>query len=135
LRTAAADPGLTHFAVIVASDGSIERIANPQHLRAAERLLTEKAAQYDRTLTKVGRWEPTSQICSACGVKDGARPLSIRSWTCAACGAAHDRDVNAARNILVTAGLAETQNACGADIRPPFGAAVGVEAGTHRGVA
>jgi putative transposase len=99
------------------------------------RLLTEKAAQYDRTLTKVGRWEPTSQTCSACGVKDGAKPLSVRRWTCAVCGAEHDRDVNAARNILVAAGLAETQNACGADVRPPLGAAVGVEAGTHRGVA
>jgi putative transposase len=79
--------------------------------------------------------EPTSQACSACGVKDGPKPLGIRAWTCAACGAQHDRDANAARNILVAAGLAETQNACGADVSPPAMAAVGVEAGTRRGAA
>jgi putative transposase len=99
------------------------------------RLLTEKAVQYGRTVVRVDRWTPTSQTCSACGVKDGPKPLHIRTWTCAACGAVQDRDANAARNILVAAGLAETKNACGADVRPPLRAAVGVEAGTHRGVA
>jgi len=99
------------------------------------RLLEEKAAQHGRRVVRIGRWEPTSQACSACGVKDGPKPLGIRAWTCAACGAQHDRDANAARNILVAAGLAETQNACGADVRPPAMAAVGVEAGTRRGAA
>jgi putative transposase len=99
------------------------------------RLLEGKAAQYGRQVVKVGRWEPTSQTCSACGVKDGPKPLAVRAWTCPACGAVHDRDVNAARNILVAAGLAETQNACGAGVRPPAMTAVGDEAGTHRGAA
>jgi putative transposase len=100
------------------------------------RLLEEKAAQYGRRVVKVGRWEPTSQTCSRCGHRDGPKPLQVRSWTCCACGTTHDRDVNAARNIrniLVAAGLAETPNACGADVRPPVMAAVGDEAGTHRG--
>ena len=99
------------------------------------RLLTEKAVQYGRTVVRVDRWTPTSQTCSACGVKDGPKPLNVRTWTCAACGVVHDRDANAARNVLVAAGLAETKNACGVDVRPPVRAAVGVEAGTRRGVA
>jgi transposase len=64
------------------------------------RCIQEKAARYGRTFAKVGRFEPTSQVCSACGVKDGRKPLSVRQWTCPACGTVHDRDVNAARNIL-----------------------------------
>jgi putative transposase len=102
------------------------------------RLLEEKAAQYGRRVVKVGRWEPTSQTCCACGRRDGPKPLSVRVWTCGACGVVHDRDVNAARNILkvlVAAGPAETQNACGAGVRPPSLAAVGSEAGTRRGAA
>jgi putative transposase len=99
------------------------------------RLLGEKAVQHGRTVVQVGRFKPTSQICSVCGVNDGPKPLSVRAWRCGACGANHHRDANAARNILVAAGLAETQNACGAGIRPSAMAAVGDEAGTHRGVA
>jgi putative transposase len=84
------------------------------------RCIEEKAAQYGRTFRKVGRFEPTSQVCSACGVKDDPKPLSVREWTCAACGTVHDRDVNAARNILA-AGRADKSNACGAGVRlhPP----------------
>uniref|UniRef100_UPI0013001418 zinc ribbon domain-containing protein n=1 Tax=Glycomyces xiaoerkulensis TaxID=2038139 RepID=UPI0013001418 len=63
-------------------------------------MLEYKAARYGRAFAKVDRWLPTSQTCSACGAKDGPKPLSVREWTCTACGAAHDRDVNAARNIL-----------------------------------
>jgi putative transposase len=97
------------------------------------RCIEEKAAQYGRTFGKIGRFEPTSQVCSACGVKDGPKPLSVREWTCVACGTAHDRDVNAARNILA-AGRADKSNACGAGVRPQL-VAVGAEAGTHRSAA
>lgn len=72
----------------------------------------------------------TSQTCSVCGVLDGPKPLRVRTWTCD-CGARLDRDYNAAVNIMVAAGLAETQNACGADIRLALARAVSVEAGTH----
>jgi putative transposase len=218
-RTVGIDLGLATFAIVAANDGSIETIANPRHLRAAERrlarsqrqlarrckgsanrakarrrvavahrkvrdrradhhhklalrpirenqavavedlcvaglgrtrlaksiydagwakflrLLDEKAAQHGRTVVRVGRFEPTSQMCSACGTKDGPKPLAVRVWTCSTCGARHDRDANAARNILVAAGLAETQNACGGHVRPGATLAMASEAGTHRGAA
>ena len=98
------------------------------------RCIEDKAVQYGRTFGKVGRFEPTSQVCSACGVKDGPKPLSVRTWTCPACGTVHDRDVNAAKNILA-AGRAERLNACGGDVRPPQAVAVAGEAGTHRSAA
>jgi putative transposase len=218
-RTAGIDLGLVWFATVVASDGTVEQVANPRHLRAAQRqlaraqrqlarkrrgsanrakarhrvavayrrvrdrradhhhklalrlirenqvvaveelcvaglgrtrlaksvhdagwatfvrLLEEKAAQYGRRVVKIGRWEPTSQTCSACRHRDGPKPLGIRVWVCPACGVVHDRDANAARNILVAAGLAETHNACGAGVRPSVMTAVGDEAGTRRGAA
>ena len=98
------------------------------------RCITEKAAHYGRTFAKVGRFEPTSQVCSACGVKDGPKPLGVRQWACAACGTVHDRDVNAARNILAL-GRRERLNACGTGVRPPLEVAAGAEAGTRRSAA
>jgi len=98
------------------------------------RCIEEKAARYGRTFARIGRFEPTSQVCSACGVKDGPKPLAVREWTCAACETVHDRDVNAARNILA-AGRADSLNACGTGVRPPLTAAAGAEAGTHRSAA
>ncbi|HEX5289827.1 MAG TPA: RNA-guided endonuclease TnpB family protein [Streptosporangiaceae bacterium] len=104
------------------------------------RLLEEKAARHGRTVVKVGRWFPSSQVCSMCGMKDGPKPLGVREWACGNCGAVHDRDVNAARNILfegrkVAAGLAETQNACGGNVRPGASLAVSGETGTRRSAA
>jgi putative transposase len=64
-------------------------------------MLEEKATRYGRTFAKVDRWFPSSQLCSACGIKDGPKPLSVRTWTCPECGTVHDRDLNAARNILL----------------------------------
>ncbi|MGN9915571.1 RNA-guided endonuclease InsQ/TnpB family protein [Micromonospora palomenae] len=79
-------------------------------------MLEYKAARRGRTFAKTNRFLPTSQTCSTCSRIDGPKPLSVRSWTCP-CGAVHDRDVNAARNILA-AGRAESLNACGAQVRP-----------------
>jgi putative transposase len=56
------------------------------------RLLEDKAAQHGRRVVKIGRWEPTSQTCSACRHRDGPKPLGIRAWACQACGVVHDRD-------------------------------------------
>ena len=62
------------------------------------RLLEYKCAERGRSLVKIGRFYPSSKTCSACGHRLDALPLSVRSWDCPACGAHHDRDVNAARN-------------------------------------
>ncbi|WP_432108308.1 RNA-guided endonuclease InsQ/TnpB family protein [Streptomyces sp. AA1529] len=94
-------------------------------------MLEYKAARYGRTFVRIGRFEPTSQVCSQCGVKDAPKPLHVREWTCRECGAVLDRDVNAAVNVAKAAGLAVT--ACGAQIRPVPVPAQRVEAGTHRG--
>lgn len=80
-------------------------------------MLEYKAARYGRTFARIDRFAPTSQVCSACGALDGPKPLHVRSWTCKECGTVHDRDVNAARNILA-AGRAERLNACGGTVRP-----------------
>ncbi|MEV4006859.1 transposase [Actinomadura sp. NPDC049753] len=68
-------------------------------------MLEYKCAAYGRDFVVIDRWFPSSKRCSECGVVRQALPLSVRTWTCS-CGAVHDRDVNAARNILA-AGLAE----------------------------
>ena len=92
-------------------------------------MLEYKAARYGRTLVKIGRFEPTSQTCSACGIKDGPKPLNVREWTCTACGTLHDRDHNAAINVKTAAGLAVT--ACGAPVRPGLVPAQREETGSH----
>ncbi|WP_067668553.1 RNA-guided endonuclease InsQ/TnpB family protein [Nocardia miyunensis] len=79
-------------------------------------MLQEKAVRYGRTFHKVDRFFPSSQLCSACGRIDGPKPLHICEWSCP-CGATHDRDVNAAQNILA-AGRAESSNACGGTVIP-----------------
>ncbi len=77
-------------------------------------MLEYKCAWYGRNLVAIDRWFPSTKLCSACGTVQDKLPLNVREWTCG-CGATHDRDVNAACNILA-AGLAVT--ACGAGVRP-----------------
>jgi putative transposase len=77
-------------------------------------MLEYKAAWYGRQVITVDRWLPSSKLCSVCGAIADTMPLHVRQWTCR-CGNIHDRDVNAARNILA-AGLAVS--ACGAGVRP-----------------
>lgn len=67
------------------------------------RQLTYKAEWYGRTVQKVDRFYASSQICSVCGAQwSGTKELSVRQWTCSVCGAVHDRDKNAATNILIS---------------------------------
>ncbi len=65
------------------------------------RTLTEaKCEKYGREFKVINRWEPTSQKCSCCGFKGGKKELNVREWTCLNCSTHHDRDINAAINIL-----------------------------------
>ena len=65
------------------------------------RQLTYKADWYGRTVSKIDRFYPSSQLCSTCGSKNAVtKDLKVRKWTCPHCGASHDRDINAAINIL-----------------------------------
>ena len=73
-------------------------IAN-QSWREIRRQLKYKCAWYGKQLVTVNPWK-TSQICSNCGYDDGKHTLDIRQWTCPNCGVNHDRDINAAKNIL-----------------------------------
>jgi IS605 OrfB family transposase len=92
----------------------------------------EKAAQHGREVPVISQWEPTTKVCSCCGAKGGPTTMRVRVWTCPSCGAVLDRDYNAAVNVLLAAGLAESLNACGGDVRLRLAGADPGEAGTRR---
>ena len=69
------------------------------------RQLEYKASWNGRELIGIDRWYPNSKRCADCGHTVKAMPLKVREWTCPECGTIHDRDINAARNVLA-AGLA-----------------------------
>ncbi|MCG5215162.1 transposase [Streptosporangium sp. KLBMP 9127] len=111
--------------VIVIEDLAVKNMVRNRSLAKAisdcgwgafRRMLEYKSARYGRHLIVVDRWFPSSKTCSGCGHLLAKLPLSIRTWQCPSCGTRHDRDVNAAKNILA-AGRAVT--ACGGDIRHP----------------
>ncbi|MFE9881753.1 RNA-guided endonuclease InsQ/TnpB family protein [Streptomyces sp. NPDC005784] len=77
-------------------------------------MLEYKCAWYGRELVVIDRWFPSSKLCGNCGTIRAKMPLNVRAWTCE-CGTVHDRDVNAAQNILA-AGLGVA--ACGDGVRP-----------------
>ncbi|WP_293134038.1 RNA-guided endonuclease TnpB family protein [Microcoleus sp. bin38.metabat.b11b12b14.051] len=79
------------------------------------RQLEYKCGWYGRTFVKIDRWFPSSKRCGLCGHVVEKLPLNVREWKCPKCGTNHDRDINAARNILA-AGLAVS--VCGATVRP-----------------
>jgi putative transposase len=109
---------------IVVEDLAIKNmIKNPKlalHISDASwgeliRQLSYKCQWYGRELVKIDRWFPSSKRCGNCGYIVEKLPLNIREWTCPNCGTNHDRDLNAAKNILA-AGLAVS--VCGANVRP-----------------
>ncbi len=77
--------------------------------------LSYKAVWYGRNLVKISRWHPSTKTCSSCGTTGHAIPLATREWTCPDCLVWHDRDHNAAKNILAE-GLSVI--ACGEAVNP-----------------
>ncbi len=121
-----ASTGLVRSAdVIVIEDLNVSGMTRNRRLARAisdcgwgefRRQLEYKCERYGRKLVVIGRWYPSSKTCSACGHLLAELSLGTRQWTCPSCGARHDRDLNAATNILA-AGQAVT--ACGAGVRHP----------------
>ena len=113
-------------------------VKNPRLARAISdagwgkfvRIVLEKANRYGRTVHTVSRWLASSKTCSACGHRLNELPLKVRQWMCPACRVTHDRDHNAAK-VILAAGRAERENACGALVSPPvYREARGDEAGS-----
>ena len=109
--------------LIVVEDLAVRNIVRNRHLARVisdcgwgefRRQLEYKCERYARQLVMIDRWYPSSKICSVCGHLLAQLTLGARHWTCPSCGTRHDRDINAAKNILA-AGQAVT--ACGADVR------------------
>jgi putative transposase len=109
--------------VIVIEDLAVKNMTRNRSLAKAisdcgwgafRRMVEYKAARAGRHLVVIDRWYPSSKTCSACGHLLAVLSLSAKHWTCPSCGTRHDRDINAAKNILA-AGLAVS--ACGADVR------------------
>lgn len=109
--------------VIVVEDLAVKNMVRNRHLARVisdcgwgefRRQLAYKCGRYGRELVVIDRWYPSSKTCSACGHLLAELSLSTRHWTCPGCRTRHDRDINAAKNILA-AGRAVS--ACGGDVR------------------
>ncbi|HEY1004852.1 MAG TPA: RNA-guided endonuclease TnpB family protein [Streptosporangiaceae bacterium] len=125
-----ASTNLVHKAdLIVIEDLAVNNMVRNRHLARAisgcgwgefRRQLEYKCERYGRHLVVIDRWYPSSKTCSACGHLLADLSLSTRNWRCPSCGTRHDRDINAAKNILA-AGLAVARgspgDACGAEVR------------------
>lgn len=79
---------------------SLARSLHDASIGTAVRMIEEKAERYGKTVVKIDRWFPSSKTCSDCGHIVEKLPLSVREWACPECGTIHDRDANAAANIL-----------------------------------
>ena len=134
----------TRYEAVVAEDLNVagmmrnRRLARSvadQGFAAARRMLTYKTAWNGGTLILADRFYPSSKICSGCGAAKAKLALSERICRCERCGLVADRDVNAARNLLLLAASgAESQNACRLRVRPGLAGRRGMkqEPGTAR---
>lgn len=114
---------VTRFDVICVEDLNLRGMVKNHNLArslhdasigTAIRMIEEKAARYGKTVVKIDRWFPSSKTCSDCGYIVEKLPLSVREWTCPECGTTHDRDANAAANILA---VGQTVSAHGGTVR------------------
>lgn len=92
---------------------NLARALQDASMGGAMRAIEAKAKIHGKTVVRIDRFFPSSKMCNACGVVQQTLPLDVREWTCA-CGARHDRDENAARNILA---VGQTVTARGAGVR------------------
>ena len=84
-----------------------------------DKMLTYKCNWNNKQLVKVDRFYPSSQLCSECGCRNKkVKNLAIRQWTCECCGTLHDRDVNAAINILKYNSVRNTEYSRGGVNKP-----------------
>lgn len=120
--------------VIVIEDLAVKNMVRNRHLARSivdvgwgefRRMLEYKTRWYGSNLVVIGRFEPTSKLCSGCGVINKELTLNDRTWVCMACGVVHERDENAAKNIrslgikkLDTESYSSEINACGVGVRP-----------------
>jgi putative transposase len=102
-----------------AGKSGLNRSLGSAGLGEFRRQLEYKCERYGRTLIVIDRWYPSSKTCSSCGHLLAKLSLKTRHWSCPSCGTRHDRDINAAKNILA-AGLAvaggNPGDACGAGV-------------------
>ena len=97
----------------------LARAISDQGFGAARQMLGYKTTWNGGRLVLAGRFYPSSKTCSGCGAVKAKLSLSERTYLCEACGLVMDRDENAARNLLnLAASGAESQNACGPQVRP-----------------
>lgn len=101
---------------------SLARSLHDASIGAAIRMIEEKAERYGKVVVKIDRWFPSSKTCSDCGRIVEKLPLSVREWACPECGTRHDRDTNAAANILA---VGQTVSAHGGTVRRTSAKAVG----------
>ena len=93
---------------------SLARSLHDASIGSAIRMIEEKAERYGKNVVKIDRWFPSSKTCSDCGHIVEQLPLNVREWTCPECGTTHDRDANAAANILA---VGQTVSAHGGTVR------------------
>ena len=115
--------------VIVIADLAVKNMVRNRRLAKAisdcgwgefRRQLEYKCQRYGRDLVVIDRWYPSSKTCSACGHLLAALSLNTRTRQCPSCRTRHDRDINAAKNILaagLAVGTGNGADACGADVR------------------
>ncbi|MDD3965324.1 MAG: RNA-guided endonuclease TnpB family protein [Candidatus Moranbacteria bacterium] len=113
---------------------SLARSLHDASIGTAIRMIEDKAERYGKTVVKIDRWFPSSKTCSACGHVVEKLPLSVREWCCPECGTHHDRDANAAVNILAVGQTASANGGTGRRSRATAGERKSLRSSNRQGV-